>query len=285
MVVDIGLLDLSTDIWKEQLNFLDKYSGKAKFAWMLNHDTSNAIKMELRRKGCVLMVNKPLYKAKMVHILEVVIKDRNLETERRTANGLRSTTKEGELHECLEIDSTQFDVASSDDSDICEKNNTNSKNALHIEENQRDRNTKPSSSQYQTVNSCLVELTNIRSNLCDLEDTEHKSQCGNSRFEEQHLIANGRKEHGNSHRAVNQQKSLEGLTHTARRRHTSAAESCNYNARKMGATVIAVADGLQAVDALNCMLTAEDCGRELRLKDRDTNAENKSWVPVRLTWF
>ena len=50
IAVDIGLLDLSTDIWKEQINFLDNYFGKAKFAWMLYHDTSNAVKMELRRK-------------------------------------------------------------------------------------------------------------------------------------------------------------------------------------------------------------------------------------------
>ena len=26
-VVDVGLLDLSTDIWKEQINFLDNFSG------------------------------------------------------------------------------------------------------------------------------------------------------------------------------------------------------------------------------------------------------------------
>ncbi|XP_058090923.1 histidine kinase 1 isoform X2 [Magnolia sinica] len=112
IVVDIGLLDLSTNIWREQLNFLDKYHEKAKFAWILNHDTSNAIKIELRRKGHLLMVNKPLYKAKMVQILEAIVRERSLELQ--TKNNTSGTE---DLHECLEIDHVHLDVASSDDSD------------------------------------------------------------------------------------------------------------------------------------------------------------------------
>ncbi|KAM1529097.1 histidine kinase 1-like isoform X2 [Malus sylvestris] len=298
MVVDIGLLDLSTDIWKEQLNFLDKYSGKAKFAWILNHDTSNAVKMELRRKGYILMVNKPLYKAKMVHILEAVMKERNLETQSRNANGLRTTTKEGDLHECLEIDSIHFDVVfSSDDSDISEKNNSNSENTFHDEEKQRDGIMKPSSSQYQEVNSCLVELTRVcskdnNSRKEDMEDTEHKvmsstsqashatePQCENSKFQEQSSITSSSKENGSSYtsRAMNQQKSLEGVRILLAEDTPVLQRVATIMLEKMGATVIAVADGLQAVDALNCMITAEDRRSEFHSKDGDTNSDNQSW--------
>ncbi|KAK4479949.1 hypothetical protein RD792_013001 [Penstemon davidsonii] len=84
IVFDIGLLDSSTSIWKGQLNFLDKYRDRANFAWILNHDTSNSIKTELRKRGHLLMVNKPLYKAKMTQILEAVIKERSLKTEINT---------------------------------------------------------------------------------------------------------------------------------------------------------------------------------------------------------
>lgn len=62
IVIDIRLLDLNTYIWKEQLYFLDKYSGRAKFAWILNHDTSNNIKMDLRRQGHVLMLTNHFIK-------------------------------------------------------------------------------------------------------------------------------------------------------------------------------------------------------------------------------
>jgi len=34
IVLDIGLLHLSTDIWKEQFNILHKYFGTPKFVWM-----------------------------------------------------------------------------------------------------------------------------------------------------------------------------------------------------------------------------------------------------------
>ena len=43
LVIDIGMLNLSTDIWKEQLNYLDTINRKVKFAWILNHDTSMSI--------------------------------------------------------------------------------------------------------------------------------------------------------------------------------------------------------------------------------------------------
>ncbi|CAL5322766.1 unnamed protein product [Camellia sinensis] len=127
IVVDIGLLDLNTDIWKEQLNFLDKYCGKAKFAWILNHDTSNTIKMELCSKGHLLMVNRPLYNAKMIQILEAAIKERNLELQKKT-NAFKSMTAEGDLHECLELDPIQYDAASSDDSDKSEMGSSKSEN-------------------------------------------------------------------------------------------------------------------------------------------------------------
>lgn len=118
VVVDIGLLDLNTDIWREQLNFLNKYSGKAMFAWILNHDTSNTVKLELRSKGHLLMVNRPLYKSKMMQILEAVVKEKNLELQRKLNASKTTTTKEeGDLHVCLEMDPIRYDAASSDDSD------------------------------------------------------------------------------------------------------------------------------------------------------------------------
>ncbi|KAM1062590.1 hypothetical protein EV2_027654 [Malus domestica] len=297
MVVDIGLLDLSTDIWKEQLNFLDKYSGKANFAWMLNHDTSNAVKMELRRKGYVLMVNKPMYKAKMVHILETVMTERDLDTQRRSATGLTNSTKDGDLHECLEIDSTHFYVpSSSDDSDISEKNDSNSENTSHVEEKQRDGIMKPSSPQYQAVNSCLVELTSVcskdnNSRKEDTEDTEHKamsnnqashatkSQCENSEVQEHRSITSSPKENGCSYksRTTNQQKSLEGVRILLAEDTPVLQRVATIMLEKMGATVIAVADGLQAVDALNCVNKSEDCRKEFHSKDGDTNLDNQIW--------
>lgn len=148
IAVDIGLLDLSTDIWKEQLNFLHKYHGRAKFVWVLNHDNNNTIKMELRKKGHILTVNKPLYKTKMIHVLEAVIKEKNVELQRKN--------KEGDLHESLEIDYTHCDLASSDGSDISEMGGSNFVCASG--DKQREEVVRSySSSQYQ-INNCLVGL-------------------------------------------------------------------------------------------------------------------------------
>lgn len=294
MVVDIALLDLSTDIWKEQLNFLDKYSGKAKFAWMLNHDTSNAVKMELRRKGHVFMVNKPLYKAKMVQILEAVIKEKNLELQRKSSSALRSTAKEGDLHECLEIDSTQFETASSDDSDMSDLGNSKSLSSFQMEEKQRESMTKLQSSKYQTVKNCLVELTqypdenNLRKKdqehmapkLHEVEDTKPESRNSNS--PKQQLVSNHPKEQGNcfSNRAGNDQKSLVGLRILIAEDTPVLQRVATIMLEKMGAMVTAVGDGLQAVEALNCSLNAEEGSRETHSKDGCTSSqEERSNLP------
>lgn len=289
MVVDIALLDLSTDIWKEQLNFLDKYSGKAKFAWVLNHDTSNAIKMELRRKGHVLMVNKPLYKAKMVQIIEAVIKDK-----RSSSNALRSSftaiTKEGDLHECLEIDSTQFETASSDESDMSELGSSKSLSSFQMEENQRERMSKLSSSKYNTVKNCLVELTHVypdennsRKKANEVEDektkphpTESEPKCPTS--PEKNEDSSSSKDQGNlfSTKATNEQKSLQGLRILIAEDTPVLQRVATIMLEKMGATVTAVGDGLQAVDALNCSVNSDEGRRQSFSKDACTCSKEEN---------
>lgn len=219
MVVDIALLDLSTEIWKEQLNFLDKYSGKAKFAWVLNHDTSNAVKMELRRRGHVSMVNKPLYKAKMVQLLEAVIKERSLETQKRS-------------HECLEIDPTQFETGSSDESDVPEPGSSNKNaNPFQIE------------TKYQAVKNCLVELTHVHPNdeRGGLGKKEQENRTAQTQQQQQQHQGNSLSAH----------KSLQGLRILIAEDTPVLQRVATIMLEKMGASVTAVGDGLQAVEILN----------------------------------
>ncbi|RDX66598.1 Histidine kinase 1, partial [Mucuna pruriens] len=289
IVVDIGLLDLSTDIWKEQLNFLHRYFGRAKFVWMLNHDTSNTIKMELRRKGHILMVNKPLYKAKMIHILEAVIKERNLELPKKNMTAPRTTMKEGDLHEFLEIDSTHFDAASSDDSDISEIGGSNpvitnedkpiekvakshpsspyhesncNENEYLEEHNLRKEESSSPSSNYATEDNQPKSLPTKESSILT-EDQDEDSECG-----ETHRVTS-------SSKAVDGKKSLEGLKILLAEDTPVLQRVATIMLEKMGADVVAVGDGQQAVDALNCMFTAEDCRRESLQKERNTRSQTE----------
>ncbi|KAF7809639.1 histidine kinase 1 [Senna tora] len=295
ILVDIGLLDLSTDIWKEQLNFLYKYFGRAKFAWLLNHDTSNSIKMELRGKGHMLMINKPLYKAKMVHILEAVIKERNLELQKKII-----TTKEGgDVHEFLEIDSTNFDASSSDStSDISEmgisKSNPNDKERKCV--------AKSLSSSKNQIKNCLVGLTdeclednsNSRNEeSCQsspnsheaIEDAEPKVELESTKevsFPREAAQGEEDSECGetqkvwSSSNAVNGKKSLEGLRILLAEDTPVLQRVATIMLEKMGATVAAVGDGQQAVNALNCVLSAEDCRKESLLKERNTKSQTEN---------
>ncbi|KAK2427002.1 Histidine kinase 1 [Trifolium repens] len=246
IVVDIGLLDLSTDIWKEQLNLLHKYFGRAKFVWILNHDTSNTIKTELRRKGHLLMVNKPLYKGKMIHILEAVIKERNLELQKKNM-------KEGDSHEFLEIDSTHFDAAtSSDDSDISEISEKPIVKVINENEHLEENN-------IRKEESCSSEDNKAKS--LSIKDTTFA-------IEAHDRVTRSRKE-------VNDKKSLEGLRILLAEDTPVIQRVATIMLEKMGAVVVAVGDGQQAVEALNYMVSSEDCRRESLQKERNSRSQTE----------
>ncbi|KAJ0642954.1 putative histidine kinase [Helianthus annuus] len=140
IVIDIGMLNISTNIWKEQLNFLDAFTRRAKFAWILNHDTSNTIKIELRRRGHSLMVNGPLYKTKMIQIIDAVIKESSLEQSKKYIDS----------HERLHMN-----TKSSNSSEITETNSTGS---LQNEETNQEN-----FAVYGVISNCFPELTEVGS--------------------------------------------------------------------------------------------------------------------------
>ncbi|MED6217410.1 Histidine kinase 1 [Stylosanthes scabra] len=272
IAVDIGLLDLSTDIWKEQLNFLHRYLGLAKFIWVLNHDTSNTIKLELRRKGHMMTVNKPLYKAKIVHILEEVIKERNHEMQKKNMD---------ELHES---DYTHCDAASSDDSDISESAPCNPVSSTEKFE-QFDL-----LSRYR-INNCLIGLTDEHS---EVKTPRKEDSCQNNHNSPKSMSAEqayfpreahqgedserrGKEEHriiGGLARPANGKKSLEGLRILLAEDTPVIQRVATIMLEKMGASVVAVGDGQQAVDALNGMLGVEDFRRDSNLNERNTRSSS-----------
>lgn len=266
IVVDIGLLDLSTNIWKEQLNCLNQYAGKAKFAWILKHDTSSSVKSELRRRGHILMVNRPLYKSKMIQILEAVINEKNLELQKECESASSSsTTLVGDTHECLEIDPTQYDGSSSEDSDKGDAGCLGSRSAFQIESKNKETTRKPSFSQLTAANNYLLELDEDNSH----DDQKHR----NPRSSMQILTRNCPEERSNLHFAKNmtEQRSLEGLQILLAEDTPVLQRVASIMLEKVGARVVAVGDGLQAVNALKCSQYAEGCCPESPSKDGRTS--------------
>ncbi|KAI3747704.1 hypothetical protein L6452_10297 [Arctium lappa] len=256
IVIDIGLLNISTDIWKEQLNFLDKFNRRAKFAWVLNHDTSNTIKMELHNRGHLLMVNEPLYKAKMIQIMEAAIKESCLEQQRKMIS-LRHTIVGGEAHECLEIDPIHSDSESSNGS---EKSEINSAGTFQVERTQRVL----SSSRYGTVNDCFLELTEVCSERkkLDMNETVPVAVSSSHKSNSVELMNGGSsQEKGFQYavKAMNGQKSLEGVRILLAEDTPILQRVATIMLEKMGATVVVVGDGLQAVGALQVLHEAEKC--------------------------
>lgn len=223
VVIDIGLLNLSTDIWKEQLNFLDMFNKRAKFAWVLNHDTSNTIKMELHNRGHLLMVNEPLYKAKMIQIIEAAIKENCLDHQRRT-----KTISLSDTHEFLEIDHVLSDPESSNES---EKSEINPMAIIEVEETRRAL----SSSRYGAVNNCFLELTEVCS---DRNKFAKNEMNGGIQY---------------AKKPVNGQKDLEGVRILLAEDTPILQKVATIMLEKMGATVSVVGDGVQAVEALQIM--------------------------------
>lgn len=215
IIVDIGLLDLSTELWKQQLNFLEKYcAGRASFAWILNHDTSKVVKTELRKRGHLLMVNKPLYKAKLVQIFEAVIKrDRNLHLQTPVSD-----------HEFHEIDALQSPSASSDDSEKLDNESCTMVRREYFSRGPLSQSM--SSADYIHVN---------------LEDDV--SRLSKERYSTKSCLEGSK--------AVNGQKRpLEGLSILLAEDTIVLQRVATIMLEKMGARIVVVGDGLQVVDAL-----------------------------------
>ncbi|KAG9137716.1 hypothetical protein Leryth_019282 [Lithospermum erythrorhizon] len=256
IVLDIGFLDWSTNIWKEQLKFLEMYRKEAKFAWILNHDTCNTIKMELRQQGYEVMVNKPLYKAKMIQILEAVSKDKNLEIEMsRNAN---VATVVGDLHECLDIDVLDSDTASSGDSDGVENVKVNSGSLSSSEGKKGDHVNKTCPPNAEICNHILD------SNQMNSEEKPTPTALlRNTRLKEHMSGTSSNKEQnsGSSNRLVNDKKTLEGIRILLAEDTPVLQRVATIMLEKMGAEVSVVGDGLQAVEALRDFSHSDKCSR------------------------
>ncbi|KAJ0838295.1 putative histidine kinase response regulator and transcription factor RR-A-type family [Helianthus annuus] len=223
IVIDIGMLNISTNIWKEQLNFLDAFTRRAKFAWILNHDTSNTIKIELRRRGHSLMVNGPLYKTKMIQIIDAVIKESSLEQSKKYIDS----------HERLHMN-----TKSSNSSEITETNSTGS---LQNEETNQEN-----FAVYGVVSNCFAELTEVGSEWGQLTSSRNdNSDCEQETHQADQKVKNG-------------QKALAGL-HILLAEDTPILQKvATMMLEQMGAKVVVVGDGVQAVEALNIQKEVEN---------------------------
>ncbi|KAL8532074.1 hypothetical protein ACS0TY_008620 [Phlomoides rotata] len=238
IIIDIGLLDLSTELWKQQINFLDEYcTGRANFVWVLNHDSSNVVKAELRKRGHLLMVNRPLYKAKVIQIFEAVI-------ERNRILNLQTSNADGQFHEFLEIDALQSGSVSSDDSE------------------------KP-----ENESSAMVRGFPET----DASNMSHPMQ---ESVKKQHLTKSNHEDHQGapcSSKVVNEHKPLDGLCILLAEDTPVLQRVATIMLEKMGAKVVVVGDGVQAVDALKVKIQSNECRDEYLLEDgrlEDTHVES-----------
>ncbi|KAL5752468.1 hypothetical protein ACOSQ2_022975 [Xanthoceras sorbifolium] len=251
VVFDIEILDFSTDIWREQLNYLHEFSLLVKFAWMLNYDTPSAVKMELRRRGQPLVVNKPLYKAKMVHIFDSVKKELFPETQNESPDDVRATRSDCPSHQEAEVASNRVEAGSSIKS--------NSSSAQDVGET---RNGKFASCSTSFKNG-FVELREASAPKTDHSFQTRsipKQQCQDSKFSVQPSI-NGTSPKDQvpsiSSKAVGEPKCLQGIRILVVEDTPLLQKVAKAMLERLGAIVFIVGDGLQAVDALNAMLGAE----------------------------
>ncbi|KAK1588143.1 hypothetical protein Q3G72_020212 [Acer saccharum] len=244
VVFDIEILDFSSDIWKEQLNYLHEFSSLVKFAWMLNYDTPSAVKMELRRRGQPLVVNKPLYKAKMVHIFDSVKKELFPETQNQSLDNVRATT------------TTSAGPPSHQEAEVASNNSSTS---LDVGETRKGKIAHFFST---SIKNSLIELTEASTSRTDHQFQTRsipKQQCQDLNFREQPSSNGYPKDQvpSSTSKAVSEQKSLQGLRILVVEDTPLLQKVAKAMLERLGAVVFIVGDGLQAVDALNAMLSAE----------------------------
>ncbi|XP_038971413.1 histidine kinase 1 isoform X1 [Phoenix dactylifera] len=260
IVVDTALLDQSTNIWNQQLIFLEQYCGKAKFAWVLSHNTSNAIKVELRRRGHFLMISKPLYKTKMIHILDAVVNEVNFKNQ--NGRNLLNSTMDEDLHESHELDSIHFDAISSDDSDASNLDKQNSKmNTFSSEEEiiERMPESHQPNSNSRKMSTQRVSLDKIIKNPNISLAMENSLNMSEDFIE---IDKHGNKSMDYSTSIVTDQNPLEGLHILLVEDNQILQRVATAMLEKKGAKVTTAGDGMQAVDAIKCMLCAEEIKRQ-----------------------
>ncbi|KAF2306258.1 hypothetical protein GH714_016074 [Hevea brasiliensis] len=103
------------------------------------------------------------------------------------------------------------------------------------------------------------------------------SESESSKHWEQHSESSCPKGKANScsSKAVNERKALEGLRILLAEDTPVLQRVAAIMLEKMGATVTAVGDGLQAVDALNCLLNAKEGRRESLVQDGNKGSQTE----------
>lgn len=210
----------------------DIFHRKAMFAWVVNHQTMSPIKTELSREGQNIVVSKPLYKGKMIQILETAVRGKNLGMLSR----ISSTTNEGNGEE----------ITGGNGEEI------------------RGSIASYSASKHQTFRKCSFEFNS----RCPGESSSRTEDLIHTMFRERHQIGSSCRDQpcSSTNSSGNQNRTLEGL------RILLAGDTpliqivaCKI-LEKVGATVNVVPDGLQAVEALNRMLAAESSRRRSLLQ-------------------
>lgn len=162
-------------------------------------------------------------------------------------NGLRNRGNgSDESHDCLEIDPTQFDPCSSDESSG---------------EKQVDKTVKPSTLHSSVLKNYLIDATNSN------DDSTYASMTHKNPEEEdwKDRLYSGIALDGKN------QKSLEGIRILLAEDTLVLQRLATIMLEKMGATVTAVGDGQQVVDALNSgSIYAQDPTQEHKLSEEDT---------------
>lgn len=195
------------------------------------------------------MVNRPLYKGKMIQILETIIKEKNLELQ-----SFGNVTV-GDLHECLEIDSNHSDIACSDDSDKSDNGYEKCGSAFLSEKNREENFAKASLSHFGTLNNYYIDFNE--------ENTSDMNDLGQMRNRERHLTSTATKEVTNAcSDKMADQKSLADLRILLAEDTPVLQRVARIMLEKLGAKVVVVGDGLQAVDALKPMSSSDECRNE-----------------------
>ncbi|MCL7035166.1 hypothetical protein MKW94_018872 [Papaver nudicaule] len=193
---------------------------------------------------------------------------------------------QGDLHECLEIDPIPYDDASSEDSDISDGGNCNSRlSTSYAGEALAGRSPASRLSHLHGVSNSSIELSHVSSSVkkkspqCPFHVNPHsfnvEDSCNSSHerkisestevggvsledggFSDIRIIQEDR---ADSNRVIPGKKSLEGLCILLAEDTPVLQRVATIMLEKMGATVVAVGDGLQAVEALRYTLNAEEC--------------------------